>query len=172
MFEILLLFVFVGIPLLFIFGMYFLGKKLQSKKTGIILSTFFGVLYLGTVFYFSNEDLFFSKSNAREILNSKKIYLKDDFKIVENKSSGWIGDYNHTFTIKISDNDKQKLSNDLKRKIDSNEVVIKDYPKSDKRFYKINSGFVEEFPMGDMDDSEKIVLYPTKNLLTYELNIE
>ncbi|MDM1062544.1 hypothetical protein HXZ62_08205 [Empedobacter falsenii] len=46
-----------------------------------------------------------------EDLNFK---LNDDFKLTENVSYWAIGDYYHTFTLEISDNDKNRLINEIK----------------------------------------------------------
>ncbi|MGV0979937.1 hypothetical protein [Empedobacter falsenii] len=40
--------------------------------------------------------------------------LNDDFKLIKNESFSGIDDYYHTFTFEISDNDKNRLINEIK----------------------------------------------------------
>ncbi|PRY40064.1 hypothetical protein CLV58_107158 [Spirosoma oryzae] len=55
------------------------------------------------------EDQLFSKSDAEELLTEQNVKLKDDFELLKNESMSAIGDYYHTFTLKITENDRRKL---------------------------------------------------------------
>ena len=75
-FWLILFLIFIGIPVGFLWVLYFIGKKLESRKTGIVLASTVGFLYLLGAFYLYFEDEFFTKSQAREILVNNKIELK------------------------------------------------------------------------------------------------
>lgn len=60
-------------------------------------------LVLWTVF----EDRLLTKNNAKELVEEQQIVLTDKFDLKENKSMSAIGDYYHTFTLTISERDKQ-----------------------------------------------------------------
>ncbi len=99
---------FIGLLIGLAYLFYFIPKKLGYPKIGKILSTLF-VLFLvacclGSIF----EDYFFTKNDATELLAEQEIVLMDEFEIEENRSGWSPGDYYHTFTLKISDRDKQK----------------------------------------------------------------
>jgi len=59
------------------------------------------------------KDWTFSKNDVREILAKHNIELKDDFKIKDNESGGFL-DYCHTFTLEISESDFIRISNQIK----------------------------------------------------------
>lgn len=52
------------------------------------------------------EDQLFTKTNAKDLVEEQQILLAERFELKENKSMSAIGDYYHTFTLKISTNDK------------------------------------------------------------------
>lgn len=59
------------------------------------------------------DDWTFDKKDVRKVLSSHKIEIHDDFKILKNQSGGF-RDYYETFTIKLSDNDFDKLARKIK----------------------------------------------------------
>ena len=67
-------------------------------------------LVLWTVF----EDHLFTKGNAKELVEEQQILLAEKFELKENKSMSAIGDYYHTFTLEISDLDKQNAILNIK----------------------------------------------------------
>ena len=67
-------------------------------------------LVLWTVF----EDYLFTKGNAKELVEEQQILLAEKFELKENKSMSAIGDYYHTFTLEISDLDKQNAILNIK----------------------------------------------------------
>lgn len=95
----------------------FYRKKIRKQKTGIILVSTVGFLYLLGVFYLSFEDEFFTKYQARKILVNNKIELKEDFEIINNETGGGMGDYYQTFSLKIGKNDAEKFRNIFFEKI-------------------------------------------------------
>ncbi|MBC7552591.1 MAG: hypothetical protein H7257_01290 [Taibaiella sp.] len=96
---------FVGVPIGLLF--YFIPKKLGYPKIAKYLAIAYGLFVLTVFFLTVFEDLLFTKSDAKEIVEAENFYLEDKFDILENKSASAIGDYYHTFTLKISEKDKQ-----------------------------------------------------------------
>jgi hypothetical protein len=101
-----------------VFLCYYIPKKLGypviGKILGGIATCFF--LYQFITEYFADE--LFSKNDAIELLNDQDIHLNDDFKIEENKTSWAIGDYYHTFTLNISEKDKNRIIQEVKESPD------------------------------------------------------
>lgn len=114
---ILLLLIFI-IPAIIIGGIIFLSfwlpKKLGFPKAGKVIGTvscsFFAYIIIAMIF----EDELFSKNDAIELLEEQNIHLDDDFKLEENSSSWAIGDYYHSFTLEISEKDKNKIIEEIK----------------------------------------------------------
>lgn len=108
-----ILFLAVLIPIAFcvwlIYILYSIPKKNGQKITGLILSSIVGLFFIYIVFSMFFEDKLFSKDEAKNLLEKQNIILNDDFEISENKSISGIGDYYHTFTLKISEADKTKI---------------------------------------------------------------
>ena|SRR5690606_6265994 len=96
-----------------------LGFPIAGKVIGSAVSCFL-IYYLIVNYY---EDELFSKNDAVELLEEQNIKLNDEFEIEENKSDWTIGDYYHTFTLSISENDKQRLINEIKSSPDFNETT-------------------------------------------------
>lgn len=114
---ILLLLIFL-IPTLIVGGIIFISfwlpKKLGFPKAGKVIGSltccFFAYVIIAMIF----EDELFSKNDAIELLEEQKIYLSDDFKLEENSSTWAIGDYYHSFTLKISEKDKKRIIREIK----------------------------------------------------------
>ena len=81
-----------------------------AKYFAIIYSLFLTGFILSVVF----EDKLFSKNDETELVEDLDFKLNDDFKLIKNESFSGIGDYYHTFTLEISDNDKNRLINEIK----------------------------------------------------------
>ena len=113
-FSSILFLIFIGLPIGFLFLLYYIGKKLESTRTGIILSASVGLVFLRCFLYLRFEDQFFSKSNARDLLAENKIELKDDFEIVDHKNDWGIGDFHQRLELKISNEDQLRLSKNFK----------------------------------------------------------
>jgi hypothetical protein len=99
--------VFVGIPIGIGLLFYFIPKKLGYPKTAKYLTITYGLFVLIIGFFIVFEDQLFTKKNAKELVEEQKFKLNDEFKLLNNESMSAIGDYYHTFTLKISDRDKQ-----------------------------------------------------------------
>lgn len=133
--ELLILFVLlIGIA----FMLYYTIKKLGYPKAGIILSSIFGILIayitIPTIF----EDELFSKSQVQELLKKQNIELMDDFERTHNKPMSAIGVHYHTFTLEISERDKERIINQIKS---SRNFTSLSEPKSDiKRLTDYNEG--------------------------------
>lgn len=67
-----------------------------------------------TIYAFVEDDLF-SKSDANRLLIEQDIQLKDNFNLVKNESTFSPGDYYHTFTLTISQKDKERIINEIKK---------------------------------------------------------
>lgn len=70
------------------------------------------------VFMVVFEDELFSKEDAIELLEEQNLFLKDNFKIDNNKFSSAIGEYYHTFTLSISEKDKNRLIEEIQSETD------------------------------------------------------
>ena len=60
------------------------------------------------------EDELFFKRDAIELVEDLDFKLNDDFEIIENTSNWGIGESYHTFILEISDNDRNRLINEIK----------------------------------------------------------
>lgn len=118
-----ILFLAILIPTAFcvwlVYILYSIPKKNGQKTTGIILSSIVGLFFIYIVFSMFFEDQLFSKNDAKKALREQNIILNDDFEISENKSMSGIGDYYHTFTLKISRADKSKIVAEIRNANDS-----------------------------------------------------
>ena len=110
----LLILVFIGVPTAIGLLLYFIPKKLGYPKTGKVLTIIFGITIIilaGIIFF---EDELFSKREARKLIEEQDIFLHDDFILKDNKSMWAPGDYYHTFTLIISNDDKDKAIDKIK----------------------------------------------------------
>ena len=161
--------IFIGLPVGFLFLLYFIGKKLESKRTGIILSTSLGMLFLLFFLYLKFEDEFFSKSNARDLLAENKIELKDDFEIKEYQTAVAIGDFYQRLELKISNSDRLRLSNNFKKKTDSVNIILKNNSHSFQEYRENSNGFFKETRKQSEIEESSIFISKTENILIYEL---
>ena len=97
-----------------IFISYWLPKKLGYPKVGKYLSIIVAALALILISLSMFEDQLFSKNDAKELLKEQNIVLKDEFEILHNESMSSIGDYYHTFRLKISREDKERIITEIK----------------------------------------------------------
>lgn len=166
-FWLILFLIFIGIPVGFLWVLYFIGKKLESRKTGIVLASTVGFLYLLGAFYLYFEDEFFTKSQAREILVNNKIELKEDFEIINNETGGGMGDYYQIFSLKIGKNDAEKCRNIfLKNSETSTSKMIRnlsviEYREFDDCLMKQN--------IENLEAEEKIFISKKGDTLSYEI---
>lgn len=161
----LLVFFFVGLPIGLGCLFYFVPKKLGYPKTAKYLTIIYGFFALSIGLYIAFEDQFFTKNNAKELVEEQDFELTDEFELLKNESASAIGDYYHTFTLKISERDKQdaitkiKSSNRFKANNESIQTLI--YQAAPGRYfgkkviqnYESKNCFVREYfkPSGRKD---------------------
>lgn len=92
---------------------YWIPKKFGKKKLGIIISRTLIIVTLIIFLLIVFDDKIFLKSDARSYLSVQRIELKEDFKIKNNESGGFM-DYYHKFELEISNNDKQRIVDQIK----------------------------------------------------------
>lgn len=109
-----LLFVFIGLPIGVACLLYFVPKRLGYPKTGKYLTIGFSLIVLFVVVFTVFEDDFFTRNDAKKLVEEQGIVLVDKFSLKDNKSIIAIGDYYHTFTLTISDLDKQHAIDKIK----------------------------------------------------------
>ncbi|WP_338870632.1 hypothetical protein WBJ53_23265 [Spirosoma sp. SC4-14] len=114
LFFLIILIILVGIP----YALYWIPKKLGYPGLGRVLSYSIGAIFILLVFFAIFEDALFSKSDAEELLAEQNTKLIGDFDLLENKSMSAIGDYYHTFTLKISDTDKRRIIQSIRNASD------------------------------------------------------
>lgn len=164
------------------FLFYWIPKKMGYPKPGKILSTIVGFAFVVLTGLIIFQDQLFSKSDARKLLAEQDINLTDKFEIIENKSMSAIGDYYHTFSLRISIKDKQviigqiKSSHNFKGLNERPEDIlhIEDRYKGKKitQNYEDSVQFVREYfePNGEgyAPTYRKIEIDKKENILTFE----
>ena len=168
--------VFIGIPVGLGLLFYSIPKKLGYPKTAKYLTIGYGILVLIFGLYAAFEDQLFTKNNARGLVEEYDIELVDDFILLENKSMSSIGDYYHTFTLEISEKDKQnaiskiKSSDNFKRDDSSLDKMLN---LSYKRYsgHKVIQNYETEnaYVRGYLQPTfKRILISKTKNELIFE----
>ena len=99
----------------FIFLAYWIPKRVGYPKTGKYISIVLALLIATIAIRIIFGDYLFSKSDARNLLTELDIHIAEDFDISENKSMIAPGDYYHTFTLRITLTDKERIINEIKR---------------------------------------------------------
>ncbi len=152
------------------------------------MAIIFGLLVLTLVLWTVFEDQLFSKDNAKELVEEQQILLADNFELQENKSMSAIGDYYHSFILKISERDKQNAILKIKSadnfKTDNSSIDQMLYL-SDQRYfgpkviqnYKTENAYVREYfqPSGQKGYAptfRRVSISKTKNELTFEDIVE
>lgn len=180
----LLLLVFVGLPIGLGCYFYFIPKKLGYPKTGKYLTIMYGVLILAFVLWTVFEDELFTKANAKILIEEQQILLVDEFELIDNKSMWAIGDYYHTFTLKISERDKRNAILKIKSadnfRADSNSTESLLYLQQDKYFgpkiiqnYETKNSYIREYfqPSGQKGYAptfRRILISKVDNEITFE----
>lgn len=150
------LIVFVGLPVGLGLLLYFVTKKLGYPKVAKYLTVIYGVIVLTIGTYVVFEDYFFTKKNAKELIEEQNIILIDDFELLKNESMSAVGDYYHTFTLKVSESDKQdailriKSADNFKAGNSSTESLLDQeydqyFGKKISQNYETESSFVREY---------------------------
>ena len=104
--------------LLIISGLIFLtlkvSKRTGHKKIGIGISILIVAISLSIPSFWIFDGFFFSKNDAKTVLEESGIFLIDDIKF-ESKSITGIMDSHLEFEISISDSDKELVIEELKK---------------------------------------------------------
>lgn len=179
-----LILVFIGLPIGIGLLFYFVPKKLGYPKTAKYLTIVYGLIVLVIGLSIAFEDQLFTKNNAKELVEEQGITLADAFELLKNESISAIGDYYHTFTLKISPRDKQDAISKIKGadnfKTDKNAIKTSLYQVSDRYFgkrvtqnYETERSYIREYfePSGQRGYAptfRRISISKTENELTFE----
>jgi hypothetical protein len=167
---------FIGIPIGVGLLIYFVPQKLGFPKTGKYLTILFA-LFVVTVFLMNVfEDRLFTKNDARKLVEEQEIQLTEKFELLENESVWVPGNSYHTFTLRISENDKfsaiEKITNSPGYKIygePADEFITKGIMKQN---YETEEGYVREFPRlngkGIVPSFRRITIDKKENKLVFE----
>ena len=144
----------------------------------------YGLAVLTIVFFIAFEDKLFNKNEALVLVEEQEFKLTDNFDLVENKSMSAIGDYYHTFTLKISKRDKQNAISKIKSadNFKTNNGLIESllYQNIDRYFgpkviqnYEDKFSYIREYfqPSGEKGYAptfRRISISKTKDELTFE----
>lgn len=180
----LLILVFVGIPVGIGLLLYFVPKRLGHPKTAKYLTIGYGILVLTITLFIVFEDQLFTKNSAYKLVSEQGIELNDEFDLIQNESMSAIGDYYHTFTLRISESDKQKAITEIKNadnfQSDNSSVDHLIYLSDNRYFgpkvtqnYETESAFVREYfePSGQKGYAptfRRISIDKETNELTFE----
>lgn len=181
----LLILVFVGVPIGIGFLLYFIPKRLGYPKTAKYLIISYGLIVFAIGLFIAFEDQLFTKNNAKELVEEQEFKLKDEFELLNNESMSAIGDYYHTFTLKISNRDKQDAISKIKSsdnyKTDNSSIETMLYQQAPDRYfgkkiiqnYETENTYVREYfePSGRKGYAptfRRISISKTNNELTFE----
>jgi hypothetical protein len=177
--------VFIGIPIGIGLLFYYIPKRLGYPKTAKYLTISYGLIVLAIGLLIAFEDQLFTKNNAKELVEEQEFKLQDEFELLNNESMSAIGDYYHTFTIKISDRDKQdaitKIKSSDNYKTDNSSIETILYQQAPDRYfgkkitqnYETENTYVREYfePSGRKGYAptfRRISISKTNNELTFE----
>ena len=104
----------VSIPILIGYLIYRLIKRKFKVKYANIFAIIYSLLFFLFILYQIYEDELFTKNEATELVEDLGFKLNDDFEIIENKSNEGMESMTHTFILKISNNDRNRLINEIK----------------------------------------------------------
>ena len=134
-----------------IFISYWTFTAFNKKKIGLVISTILAVGFLLLIMQPWISDWAFSKKDAIKILSFHNIELKDDFKILKNEEGGF-RDYYKTFTLKLSDNDFNRISQKIKTSknykgyfTDFTNLPSADYKTTDTIDFETDNHFEREY---------------------------
>jgi hypothetical protein len=124
------------------------GLKKAGFITGLILTTLFLLVAMSPWI----EDFAFNNKDAKEILSWQKIKLNDDFEILKNESGGF-SDYAHSFKLKISQSDYDRIANMIRSSKNykglitdlTNQIPTADYRSTDTVNYETENYIAREY---------------------------
>ena len=176
-FLVLLIFV-IGIGL----AIFYILKKLGFPRIGKLIAFGLGIGFLIMSILSIYEDELFSKSDAIKLLSEQDIELKEDFELINNESMSGIGDYYHTFTLRISDSDRERIINEIVSAKDFNQNIqtvgyfsdMDDYYNGPRRikYYETENQYIKELfepqRKGYAPIYRKIEIDKNDNILIFE----
>ena len=114
------------------FLIHYVVKKIGYPRIATYLVFVYGIaIVISIIISIFFQDNFFSKNDAKTLVQKQDFELVDDFDLIKNESTSAPGDYYHTFTLAISDRDR---SNAIKKIKNSNNFDV-DKPKDDNPLY-------------------------------------
>lgn len=166
----------------FIFFSYWIPTIVGYPKAGKYISVILTLLILIWTLMMVFEDDMFSKNDAKKLLTSQGIHLNNDFEISENRFEYGFGDYYHTFSLKITTDDKYKIIKEMKNSLNFNkedevssyEENSKSYHDGPKRFknYETEEEYVKEIfeprGQGHAPYHKRIEIQKKGNVLIFE----
>lgn len=134
-----------------IFISYWTFISFDRKKTGLVIATILTIGFLLLIMQPWIYDWTFSKKDATKILGLHNIELKDEFKISKNEAGGF-RDYYETFTLKLSDNDFNRISHTIQNSKnykgqfkDYSNLPTADYKTTDTIDFETDNHFEREY---------------------------
>lgn len=121
---------------------YQIPNKLGYPKIGRSLSFVAGLVCFFVAVSVVFEDQLFSRTDARKLINLQGIQLKEDFELLKNESMSAPGDYYHTFTLKISEREKERIISQIR---------------SSKQFRNLNDSVQNIFQLTDRYLGEPVI---------------
>jgi hypothetical protein len=102
--------VLIGLGLLF----YFVPKNLGYPRTSKYLTIIYGLFVLTVTTLIVFDEQFFTKNDARKLIEEQEFIMTDEFKLENYKSASVFDDFYNTFTLKISEKDRLKAIEQVK----------------------------------------------------------
>ena len=182
-------FLFIGLLFLLPAGLgllfYFVPKRLGFPVAAKYLTMVYGIVVVTIGLFITCSDSLFTKNNAKKLVEEQDIQLTDGFELLKNESISAIGDYYHTFTLIISERDKQCAVHTIisDEKFETNGASIEQLmyqPGPDRYFgekviqnYETDNSFVREYfePSGREGYAPKFIrisISKSDNQLTFE----
>lgn len=161
-----ILLIIIGTLLFIGWLLYFITRRLGYPKLAKwLLAGYFGaiLLYISTIFLI---DEVFTKNDARKLLAVVDIQLKEEFQVMENRSE-WIGGYYHTFTLTISENDKNSILQSLRDSEEKAQNSISKTVSNDET----DTSFTTMLKLNNKEQKEisyQIIISKIRNTLKYE----
>lgn len=134
-----------------IFISYWTFRAFNRRKTGQIVTLVLTIAFVLLLMQPWISDWTFTKKDANKILAFHNLKLRDDFKILKNETGGF-KDYYETFTLKLSDDDFNRISQKIKTSknykgfyTDYSNLPTIDYKISDTVDFETTTHFEREY---------------------------
>jgi hypothetical protein len=163
------------------FLIYKLFRSINLPKMAILATVAYTLFIIYIPLSIIYEDELFFKHDAIEIVEDMDFKLKDDFKIIDNSFNAYDDEYNQTFSLEISNQDKNRLIHEIKSS--KNFIPVNQYDSNSKIYpdryvgskvswnYENKENYIREYfePMGENISPIKriISISKTSNELTF-----